>query len=140
MDQKRLYRLFYLPKQIDQKRREIQRIEERLTAISPSLTGMPHGGGAHDKIGEGVPELIDKKEQLQRMIHGYELEEDEIEQWIDEIEDLHLQLIINLRFREQMTWQEVADTAGGNNTEDSVRKLVDRFIKRQIEREDPEDD
>ena len=136
MDQKRLYRLFYLPKQQDYLRREIQRIKERLTAISPSLTGMPHGGGVHDKIGEGVPELIDKKAQLEQMIREYEAEEAEIEKWIDGIEDIHLQLIVKLRFKEKKSWQEVANEAGGNNTEDSVRKLVDRYIKKQEEEND----
>lgn len=136
MDQKRLYRLFYLPKQQDYLRREIQRVKERLTAISPSLTGMPHGGGVHDKIGEGVPELIDKKAQLEQMIREYEAEEAEIEKWIDGIEDIHLQLIVKLRFKEKMSWQEVANEAGGNNTEDSVRKLVDRYIKKQEEEND----
>lgn len=136
MDQKRLYRLFYLPKQQDHLRREIQRIKERLTAISPSLTGMPHGGGVHDKIGEGVPELVDKKAQLEKMIREYEAEEAEIEKWIDGIEDIHLQLIVKLRFKEKMSWQEVANEAGGNNTEDSVRKLVDRYIKKQEEEND----
>ena len=58
MDKKTLYRLFYLPKQIEQKKREIQRIQDQLTAISPNLSGMPHGGGVHDKIGEGVVELV----------------------------------------------------------------------------------
>lgn len=136
MDQKRLYRLFYLPKQQDYLRREIQRIKERLTAISLSLTGMPHGGGVHDKIGEGVPELIDKKAQLEQMIREYEAEEAEIEKWIDGIEDIHLQLIVKLRFKEKKSWQEVANEAGGNNTEDSVRKLVDRYIKKQEEEND----
>lgn len=136
MDQKKLYRLFYLPKQIEHTRREIQRIKERLTAISPSLTGMPHGGGVYDKIGEGVPELVDKKAQLERMVHGYEAEENEIERWIDEIEDLHLQLIVRLRFKDKMSWQEVAMEAGGNNTEDSVRKLVDRYIRKQEDEDD----
>lgn len=130
MDQKRLYRLFYLPKQIDHLRREIRHIEERLTAISPSLTGMPHGGGVHDKIGEGVSELIDKKELLKQRIAAFEAEEAEIEAWIDAIDDIHLQLIVKLRFKEKMSWQEVANEAGGNNTEDSVRKLVDRYIRK----------
>ncbi len=136
MDQKRLYRLFYLPKQIDHLRREIRQIEERLTAISPSLTGMPHGGGVHDKIGEGVPELVDKKEQLKQKILAYQTEENEIERWIDRIEDIHLQLIVKLRFKEKLSWQEVANEAGGNNTEDSVRKLVDRYIRKKEDEND----
>ena len=130
MDKKTLYRLFYLPKVIHQKRREIQRIEERLTAMSPNLSGMPHGGGAHDKLGEGVPELVDKKNELQEMIRGYEAERDQIEAWIDGIDDLQIQLLMSLRFKEKMSWNQVADEAGGINTEDSCRKMIDRYLEK----------
>ena len=130
MDKKTLYRLFFLPKQISQKRREIQRIEERLTAMSPNLSGMPHGGGAHDKLGEGVPELVDKKNELQEMIRGYEAERDQIEAWIDGIDDLQIQLLMSLRFKEKMSWNQVADEAGGINTEDSCRKMIDRYLEK----------
>lgn len=130
MDKKTLYRLFYLPKQIEQKYREIQRIEERLTAISPHLTGMPGGGGIHDKLGEGVPELVDKKRELEEMIAGYRREEDAINAWIDGIEDLQIQLMCSLRFREKMSWNQVADLSGGINTEDSCRKMIDRYLEK----------
>lgn len=130
MDKKTLYRLFYLPKQIEQKKREIQRIEERLTAISPNLSGMPHGGGVHDKLGEGVPELVDKKRELEEMIRGYRKEEDAINAWIDGIDDLQLQLLFSLRFREKMSWNQVADEAGSVYTDDSCRKMVDRYLEK----------
>lgn len=131
MDKKTLYRLFYLPKQIAIKKREIQRIMERLTAISPSLTGMPHGGGVHDKLGEGVPELVDKKNELEEMVRGYEAEERAINQWIDAIEDIQVNLIMSLRFKERRPWSEVADEAGSVYTDDSVRKMVDRYLEKE---------
>ena len=130
MDKKTLYRLFYLPKVIEQKRREIRRIEERLGIKSPSLTGMPHGSGVHDKIGEGVPELVDKKNELEELIRGYQAEEDAINRWIDNIEDIQINLIMSLRFRERRSWHDVADEVGGMNTDDSVRKMVDRYLER----------
>lgn len=131
MDKKTLYRLFYLPKQIAIKKREIQRIMERLTAISPSLTGMPHGGGVHDKLGEGVPELVDKKNELEEMVRGYEAEERSINQWIDDIDDIQVNLIMSLRFKERRPWSEVADEAGSMYTDDSVRKMVDRYLEKE---------
>lgn len=131
MDKKTLYRLFYLPKQIAIKKREIQRIMERLTAISPSLTGMPHGGGVHDKLGEGVPELVDKKNELEEMVRGYEAEERSINQWIDGIDDIQVNLIMSLRFKERRPWSEVADEAGSMYTDDSVRKMVDRYLEKE---------
>lgn len=130
MDKRTLYRLFVLPKMVEQKRREVQRIWERLTSISPSLSGMPHAGGVHDKIGEGVPELVEKKEELEAQIRAYEKETDMITGWIDAIEDLQVNLIFSLRFKERMSWNEVADTVGGNNTENSVRMMVNRYLEK----------
>ena len=130
MDKKTLGRLFWIPKQIDQKRREIQRIWDRLTAISPNLSGMPHGGGVHDKLGEGVPELIDKKKELEETCRKLQAEEDRINEWIDQVDDLQVQLFISLRYRERMPWNEVANTAGGNNSEDSVRMIVNRYLEK----------
>ena len=136
MDKKTLYRLFYLPKVIQQKRREIKRIEERLTAISPSLSGMPHGGGVHDKIGEvrlvEIPHGLEKAEaaELEEIIRGYEVEENEINAWIDGIEDVQMQLMMSLRFRERLNWNQVADEVGGIATEDSCRKMIDRYLEK----------
>lgn len=130
MDKRTLYRLFVLPKMIEQKQREIQRIMDRLTSISPNLSGMPHGGGVHDKLGEGVPDLVDKKRELEEIQRGYEQEEARLNGWIDGIEDLQIQLIFSLRFKERMSWNEVADTVGGNNSEDSVRMTVNRYLEK----------
>lgn len=130
MDKKTLYRLFYLPKQIEQKEREIQRIWDKLTSISPNLSGMPHGGGVHDKLGEGVPELVDKKNELEAQKRGFEQEEKAINDWIDAVEDLQVNLILCLRFREKLTWNEVADQMGGINTDDSCRKMIDRYLEK----------
>jgi hypothetical protein len=130
MDKKTLYRLFYLPKQIEQKQREIERIWDKLTAMSPNLSGMPHGGGVHDKVGEGVVELVTKKEELEAQKRGYEQEEKAINDWIDSVDDLQINLILSLRFREKRKWNEVADEIGGVNTEDSCRKMIDRFLEK----------
>ena len=130
MDKKTLYRLFYLPKQIAQKKREIQRIWEKLTAMSPSLTGMPHSGGVRDKVGDGTVELVARKEELEELVRGYEQEEKEINDWIDSLDDIQINLILTLRFRERMSWNQVADEAGGINTEDSCRKMVDRYLEK----------
>ena len=137
MDKKTLYRLFYLPKQIEQKKREIQRIQDQLTAISPNLSGMPHGGGVHDKIGEGVVELVTKKEELEELKRGYQLEEDRINAWIDAVDDIQINLILTLRFREKMSWNQVADQIGGINTEDSCRKMIDRFLEKGVKANGP---
>jgi hypothetical protein len=91
---------------------------------------MPHAGGVHDKVGDGVVELVTKKEELEELVRSYEKEEDEITGWIDAIEDLQVNLIFSLRFKERMSWNEVADNVGGNNTENSVRMMVNRYLEK----------
>lgn len=130
MDKKTLYRLFYLPKQIEQKKREIQRIWDMLTSMSPNLSGMPHGGGVHDKVGDGVIELVTKKEELEAQMRGFEQEEKAINDWIDSVEDLQINLMLCLRFREKLSWNQVADQMGGINTDDSCRKMIDRYLEK----------
>ena len=128
---KELNGLHYISKQIERYEMEIRRINERLTAISPSLTGMPHATGAHDKIGEGVPELVDKKNELEEKRGKLRDEEKRLQDYIDAVPDPKIQLLMQYRFIDMMTWQEVADEAGGRNSENSVQMIIKRYLKRE---------
>ena len=75
---KELSQLYYIEKLIERDTDAIRRIEERPTAISPVLSGMPHASGANDKIGNGVPELVDLKEKLQKSIQKADITRMEI--------------------------------------------------------------
>ena len=130
MTMKELHQLWILNKLIERDEEEIKRIEERLGIKSPSLSGMPHTPGAHDKIGEGVPELVDRKNELEERRKQYTAARNELRAYVEAVPDLHVRLIMQLRFLDLKTWQEVADFAGGRNSEASVRMLVKRYLKR----------
>lgn len=130
MTMKELHQLWILNKLIERDEEEIKRIEERLGIKSPSLSGMPHNPGAHDKIGEGVPELVDRKNELEERRKQYTAARNELRAYVEAVPDLHVRLIMQLRFLDLKTWQEVADFAGGRNSEASVRMLVKRYLKR----------
>ena len=130
MTMKELHQLWILNKLIERDEEEIKRIEERLGIKSPSLSGMPHNPGAHDKIGEGVPELVDRKNELEERRKQYTAARNELRTYVEAVPDLHVRLIMQLRFLDLKTWQEVADFAGGRNSEASVRMLVKRYLKR----------
>lgn len=127
---KELNQLYHLTKLIERDEMEIRRIEERLDVKSPSLTGMPHAPGAHDKLGEGVPELVDRKNELEERRKQYTEARNKLRTYIETVPDLHVRLIMQLRFLDMMSWQETADYAGGNNSEDSCRMLVKRYLRR----------
>jgi hypothetical protein len=136
MTMKELYQLHNLTKLIERDMNEIRLIEERLGVKSPSLTGMPHAPGAHDKLGEGVPELVDRKNELEERRKQYTAARNELRSYVESVPDLHVRLIMQLRFLDLMSWQEVADFAGGKNSEDSVRMLVKRYLKRENREEE----
>ena len=136
MTMKELYQLHNLTKLIERDMNEIRLIEERLGVKSPSLTGMPHAPGAHDKLGEGVPELVDRKNELEERRKQYTAARNKLRSYVESVPDMHVRLIMQLRFLDLMSWQEVADFAGGKNSEDSVRMLVKRYLKRENREEE----
>ena len=54
----------------------------------------------------------------------------EIEKFLSSISDSFVRRIVMLRVVEQLTWNEVADKVGGGNTENSVKKIYQRCLKK----------
>ena len=52
----------------------------------------------------------------------------EIEEFLDTIDDSHIRRIINYRVIDGLSWGKVAKKMGGGNTEDSVKKMFYRFL------------
>ena len=131
MTMKELYQLHYLTKLIERDAMEIRRIEESLGLKSPSLSGMTHAPGAHDKLGEGVPELVDRKNELEERKKQMTEVRNRIRNYVESVPDLHVRLIMQARFVDLMSWHETADYAGGKNSEASVRMLVKRYLEKE---------
>ena len=52
---------------VEAQKRKIERIRELSEKTTPSMTGMPGGGGVGDKIGSGASKIVDEQRELQRM-------------------------------------------------------------------------
>lgn len=63
-----LYQIGSIEGEIQKLSDEIIKTESRLTRITPVLSDMPMGGGNNDKIGNGVIELIEWKDRLNRKV------------------------------------------------------------------------
>ena len=131
-----------LQEEVKEVRLKIERLEKDISKIeagemvTDSVSG-GDGGKQHFKI-EGIPfpEYSRKKTLLYARKATLQLLEDdllektnEVEEFIASVDDSRIRRIINLRFLENQSWNKVADQIGGNNTEDSVRKAFDRFMK-----------
>ncbi|OUO77910.1 hypothetical protein B5F53_11890 [Blautia sp. An249] len=130
--------------QICQISKRLREIEVKKESVRDKVKGGM--GGIQGFQIEGLPirEYQTKKSELmmknillnQRKstleILEYELLEktNEIERFIMGIQDSQMRRIISLRFIENLSWNMVADRIGGNNTEDSIRKAFERFMKK----------
>lgn len=131
-----------LKKEIEETREKIEKNKSQIEKLEKdgnvvdSVTG-GKGGIEHFKIeGFPYPEYSRKKTLLysrQTTLTNLELELmetiNQIELFISSVDDSLMRRIINLRFIEKLSWNKVADRIGGANTEDSVRKSFERFMK-----------
>ena len=53
-----------------------------------------------------------------------------LERWIAAIPDSLTRQVFTLRFVHDLTWIQVAVAVGGGNTEDSVRMLAKRYVRK----------
>lgn len=125
-----------LCKRIDRLESQIDRIEQEGAVIDKVMGG--EGGLQPFKI-EGFPYpeyskkkmwlnknraiLKDREEKINKLLC-------EIENYISTVDDSIVRLIITYRVLDNMSWCEVASKVGGNNTEDSVRKMYERYVKK----------
>lgn len=131
-----------IKKEIDELQQKIKRLENEIDKIEQgemvidTVSG-GSGGAQHYKI-EGVPlpEYSRKKTLLYSRKTTLQLLEDDllektnaVEEFIASVDDSRMRRIINLRFLEGKTWQQIATIIGGN-TEGSVKMAFQRFIEK----------
>ena len=146
-----------LVEEVKEVRKKIDFLESRIPKIQERINEIESGELVKDKVRggigglqsftiEGTPvkeyeerktELMSKKLILnKRKINLEELEfellkkTNEVEEFIASIDDSRMRRIINLRFIENMTWNEVADNIGGGNTEGSIKMAFQRFMEK----------
>ena len=127
---------------IDSCQQEIYELE-RETVLDKVYGGF---GGEQGFVIEGyderdlkvLRERLKRSEELlaQRLLLKQKLKEDiarkilEVERFMNTVEDSLTRRIIYFRYVEHLPWNKVADKVGGGNTEDSVRKTLDRYLEK----------
>ena len=138
MTLEKLKQLRYLRILIQRERERLEDLQDSLSLRSPNLSGMPKAPGAHDKIGDTVPVILDGEQGISDLLRQLEQQEAEIVSWIRKTPP-NIQLITNLRFIDDLSWMEIADQIGGNETDCSVKNMFYRYLKRwNIEHPDDE--
>ena len=129
MTKKELSQLYYLNKEIEQQKRKLTELEAAAAKTSQCITGMPGAGNASDKVGTYAAEIADLKALIALNIQKCWYEKSRLERYIQGISDSLTRQIFSLRYINCLRWNQVADTVGGNNTENGVKQIHSRYLK-----------
>ncbi len=130
MTVKELSKLYYLKKLIERDELRIIELRSRMLPGSINLDGMPRASSPSNKMEESLAAIFDIDERLKKERAEYIKEQIAIEEYIRSVDDLQIRLILSYRFVDMLTWKQIAIRIGGGNTEDSVKKMCYRFLKR----------
>ncbi len=116
---------------------QIEKMEDKGYSVKDSVRGGA-GGIQHFTIeGYPYPEYTRKKTLLtvrrqqlaERELKLLELT-NEVESYINEIQDSRMRRMITYRFLNNLSWFQVAQRMGGKHTEEGCRKAVERFLEK----------
>lgn len=121
---------------IEKTEKQIAKIEDEGNVIDTVTGGS--GNNQHFKIeGFPYPEYSRKKTLLyarKATLASLEMELleilNQVEEFIASLDNSRMRRIINLRFIENLSWNQVAHRIGGNVTADSVRMEFNRFMEK----------
>lgn len=100
-------------------------------SITPKLSDMPKSPNAQDKVSKFVAQIVDLEKQISELKSDINRERQAVMDFVESIQDGFIKTIFSLRFIECMTWAEIAEVVGGDNTEDSVKKVCYRYLNTQ---------
>ena len=119
MTKKELMQLYYL-------NREILRSTEELVDIKMESRNLKNG-----ELGKRREKMINRREEeLLKKIRACTDLRNRASAFIESIDDSLTRQIFYCRFSRCMTWQQVAYEVGGRNTNDGVRKIAERYLKK----------
>ena len=131
MTLRELSQLYYLNREIERDKRELERLKWK--SVSPRvqrMTGMPHGNGHENIMEMHIAAIADLEGIIRAKMTQCIYERNRLERYIADIPDSLTRQIFALRFINGMSWVQVAMHVGGSNTEDSVKKTCYRYLEK----------
>ena len=126
MTVEKLGELYYINKEIDSLQKEMAELRQRSFYKSGVLTGMPRGGEKKEPAVEYVSAVLEIEDLLNYSIRKLKDERKEVEEFLKEIPDAELRLIMRLRSIHNMRWEDIGDQIGMDRRTAS-RKYYDYF-------------
>lgn len=126
MTKKELSQLYYLNREINADKRELERLRMEAAGGTATITGLPHVSG---ESAEDYAVLIKEQEAM----IGAKIEQtiilyNRLNRYIATVPDSLMRQILTYRHIHGLTWQQIATRIGGRNTADNIRKMHDKFL------------
>lgn len=135
MDKEKLKQLRYIRSEIEAIKKQMSDLDYTVVTdkVRGSSSHFPYVQRSFTVEGIDYEEYNRKVKRLQGKLNK-RIDElmnlaEETNEFIKEIDDSLVRQIISLRYVSGLTWEQVAENIGGNNTADSVRKVAERFLK-----------
>lgn len=88
---------------------ELHRLKAMVTKITPTLKqDVVSGGGTQDKLAEAMSKIIDFEEEINREIDCFVDARKAVTATIDKVEDARLHTVLNMRYVQFKTWEQIA--------------------------------
>lgn len=97
-----------LNQRIDRLLEEQSRWRERALKITPTLSQAPGGGGSGSPIERPMDKVLEIDEGINREIDTLQTIRQEIREALNQLEDESLKLLMEYRYIDGMTWEQVA--------------------------------
>lgn len=123
-----LSQLYYLKKEIKELRRQISELESA-AGCTAKITGLPSGEVISDKIGEYAAQIADLRALLDLNLKKSLYELNQLNRYIESIEDTEIKLIFSLRYMNGMSWGEISKSIGTLGDDSTERKKHNRYSK-----------
>ena len=130
-----LYRMRQLMRLTIKVRWKVEKEMAKATKITAVLTGMPHGGGGHDKVADGAIQIDEIKQAYREVLADLEQMQRELDPLIDTLENPDDRAVMRLRYIECYSPEDIAEAI--HRTDRSVYYYLSR-AEDQLARKYPE--
>ena len=98
-----------LNQRIDRLLEEQSRWRERALKITPTLSQAPGGGGSGSPIERHMDKVLEIEAEINREIDELQIVRQEIRAALNQLEDESLKLLMEYRYIDGLTWEQVAE-------------------------------
>lgn len=109
---------------------KIEKKRQTAEGVSQNISGMPSAKGGTDGKENIILSYIDDENELEKICREMTEAYSEVLSYIRNIPDPAIRLIFHYRFICGYSWVKTAMELGGGNTDDSVRKRVEKYLQK----------